>query len=136
VDAEIAGLAGTAATTLVTLLTTEGWCRAKDQLVSLWRLVQPERAEAIADELEAAHDDLILAQDNDESRIEEELSAEWQGRFRRLLIAHPDAVGELRALVTTLAPETAKVRSVTQHAVASGNARLYQAGRDQHFNQR
>ena len=134
-DPEIAGLAGTAATTLVTLLTTEGWQRVRERFASLWRHAQPERAEIIAGELEASRDDLLAAQCEDDSQAEAELAAEWQGRFRRLLAAHPEAADQLRVLLAELAPET-PAPSVTQHATASGNARVYQAGRDQNFNQR
>jgi hypothetical protein len=136
VDPEITGLAGTAATTLVTLLTTEGWQRAKEQFASLWRRVQPERAEAVAGELEATHDDLLMAQGDSDSRAEAELATEWQGRIRRLLAAHPEAASHLRVLLAELTPEAPPAPSVKQQAVASGNARVYQAGRDQKFNQR
>jgi hypothetical protein len=136
VDSEITELAGTAATTLVTLLTTDGWQRVKEQFASLWRRAQPERAEAIAAELEAARDDLLAAQGDGDSDTEAELGAEWQGRIRRLLAAHPEAAGHLRGLLAELAPEALAAPSVTQHATASGHARVYQAGRDQNFSQR
>ena len=104
VDPEITGLAGTAATTLVTLLTTEGWQRAKEQFSSLWRRVQPERAEAVAGELEATRADLLTVQVDGDSDTEAELAAEWQGRIRRLLAAHPEAADHLRVLLAELAP--------------------------------
>jgi hypothetical protein len=135
VDPEITALAGTAATTLVSLLTTEGWQRAKEQFASLWRRAQPERAEVIARELEVTRDDLLAAQGDDDSGIRAELNAEWQGRIRRLLAAHPDAAALLRDLLAELAPEALAAPSVTQHATASGHARVYQAGRDQNFGQ-
>jgi len=63
------------------------------------------------------------------------LDTEWRGRIRRLLTAHPEVIGELRGLLAELAPEGAPAPSVTQHATASGHARVYQAGRDQNFSQ-
>jgi hypothetical protein len=136
VDPEITGLAGTAATTLVTLLTTESWQRVKEQFALFWRRAQPERGEVIARELEATRDDLLAAQAEEDEHSEAELAAEWQGRIRRLLAAHPEAADHLRALLAELAPEVPPAPSVTQHATASGNARVYQAGRDQNFRQR
>ncbi|GGZ22693.1 hypothetical protein [Streptomyces poonensis] len=135
-DPELAVLAGTAGTTLVTLLTTEAWERVRDGIASLWRRVEPERAEAIAAELEVARRDLLAAQVDGDLESRGELGAEWQGRMRRLLVAHPEETAALRALLDELAPYTPEAPAVTQHATASGQARVYQAGRDQHFGQR
>jgi hypothetical protein len=133
VDPELTQLASTAATTLVQLLTTEGWKRVKEQFASLWRSAQPDRADAIAVEIEATRGDLLAVQQSDDGEATEELRTEWQGRLRRLLAAHPEAAAELRDLLADLAPDSPAVPSVTQHAVASGNAHVYQAGRDQKF---
>lgn len=135
-DPEITGLAGTAAATLVALLTTEGWERAKEQFASLWHRIQPERADAVAGELDAAREDLLAAQDGGDPDAEAELAAEWRGRIRRLLAAHPEAADQLKSLLAELAPEAPAAPSVTLRAVASGHARVYQAGRDQSFGQR
>lgn len=132
-DPEIAQLAGTAATTLIQLLTADIWNQVKGRFTSLWRCAQPERAGAIAEELDATRDDLLAAQRDGEASVAQELGAEWQGRIRRLLAAHPEAVAELRSLLTELAPESLMPPPVVQHAVASGSARVYQAGRDQNF---
>jgi hypothetical protein len=136
VDPEITQLASTAATTLVQLLTTEGWQRTKERFASLWRRAQPDRADAVAVEIEVTRDDLLAAQQGDDEEAAAELRAEWQGRLRRLLGAHPEAAGVLRELLAELAPDPPAVPSVTQHAVASGNAKVYQAGRDQKFTHR
>ena len=55
---------------------------------------------------------------------------------RRLLVARPAAVQELRALLDQLDPDGSAARQITQHATASGQARVYQAGRDQHIAER
>jgi hypothetical protein len=136
VNPEIAELAGTAATTLVQLLTADGWQQVKERFTSFWGHAQPERADAIAGALEMTREDLLKAQRDDDLEAAAELSTEWQGRLRRLLGAHPEVIGDLRELLTELAPEAPAVSSVVLHAVASGNARVYQAGRDQKFTQR
>ncbi|MFF5921522.1 hypothetical protein ACFY8C_24720 [Streptomyces flavochromogenes] len=135
-DAELAVLAGTAGTTLVTLLTTEAWQRVSDGITSLWRRAEPTRAEAISAELEVARTDLLAARDSGDAEVGGELGAEWQGRIRRLLVTHPEEAAALRRLIDELQPLTPDVPSVTQHATASGHARVYQAGRDQHIDQR
>ncbi|WP_405668773.1 hypothetical protein [Streptomyces sp. NBC_00055] len=132
----MAVLASTAGTTLVTLLTTEAWQRARDGIASLWRRTEPERAEAISAELDVTRRELLAAQAGGDLESRSELGAEWQGRMRRLLAAHPEETEALRALLSELAPYAPADSSVTQHASASGHARVYQAGRDQNFDRR
>lgn len=132
-DPEMAALATTAGTTLVTLLTTEAWQRARDGFASLWRRAQPERAEGIAAELETTRSDLLNAEADDEADIRDALGTEWQGRIRRLLVAHPEELEPLQTLMGELQPSTPASSAVTQHATADGYARVYQAGRDQNF---
>ncbi|MFJ5014187.1 hypothetical protein [Streptomyces griseoluteus] len=135
-DPEMAMLAGTAGTTLVTLLTTEAWQRARDGVASLWRRAEPGRADAISAELDVTRGDLLAAQASGDLESRDELSAEWQGRLRRLLVAHPEETAALRTLLDELDPRPHAAPSVTQHATASGHARVYQAGRDQNFGPR
>ncbi|MFJ5515556.1 hypothetical protein ACIQB4_00665 [Streptomyces griseoluteus] len=135
-DPEMAMLAGTAGTTLVTLLTTEAWQRARDGVASLWRRAEPGRADAISAELDVTRGDLLAARASGDLESRDELSAEWQGRLRRLLAAHPEETAALRTLLDELAPCPPAAPSVTQHAAASGHARVYQAGRDQNFGPR
>ncbi|CAM5622234.1 CchlP OS=Streptomyces tendae OX=1932 GN=GUR47_08615 PE=4 SV=1 [Streptomyces tendae] len=138
-DPEIAALAGTAGTTVVTLMVTNAWETARDGMVALWRRVQPARAESVGEELEAGREELLLARQAGDDDAEAELTAEWQGRVRRLLLARPDVADELRALLDELAPsvpEEADARHIRLRARASGSARIYQAGRDQHISER
>ncbi|WP_026248344.1 hypothetical protein [Streptomyces sp. LaPpAH-108] len=135
-DPELAALAATAGTTLVSSLTTEGWQRARDGIASWWRRSQPDRADAVTTELDVTRDDLIAARADGDAGTRAELGTEWQGRIRRLLVAHPEAADELRTLLAELAPSAPAAPSVTQHVTASGHARVYQAGRDQHIDER
>ncbi|WP_151770078.1 hypothetical protein [Streptomyces abyssomicinicus] len=132
-DPEMAVLAGTAGTTLVALLTTEVWERARDGIAALWRRADPGRAEAISDELDVTRTELLTAREGGDTESPGELSTEWQGRIRRLLAAHPEQAEELRTLLDELRPHAPAGPTVTQHATASGHARVYQAGRDQRF---
>lgn len=129
-DPEIAALAGTAGTAIVTALTTDAWNGVRDRTLALWQRARPGRAAAVADELDASRQELLDAQVTGDSDVEAEVRAEWQGRVRRLLTAHPELTEELRALLSELSPDPAASPAVSQQATASGQARIYQAGRD------
>ncbi|MET7325052.1 hypothetical protein [Streptomyces sp. NPDC005549] len=137
-DPEIAALAGTAGTTVVTLMVTNAWESARDGMVALWRRFQPARAEGVGEELDAGREELLLARQAGDDEAEAGLTAEWQGRVRRLLLARPEVADELRGLLDELAPSMpeAAAGSVHLRARASGSARIYQAGRDQHITER
>ncbi|MGA5872599.1 hypothetical protein [Streptomyces cinereoruber] len=132
-DAEIAALAGTAGTTVVTLLATDAWNRVRDGVVALWQRARPERVEAISAELVSTREELLRAGEDGDRETEAELRGEWQGRIRRLLVDRPELVEELRTLLTELDPGAEPAVTVTQHASASGRGRVYQAGRDIHL---
>ncbi|MFJ2304586.1 hypothetical protein [Streptomyces sp. NPDC087787] len=138
-DPETALLAQSAGVTLVTLMTTDAWNRTREGVTRLWQRTQPHRAEAVAAQLTATREDALAAGEAGEAGDQEtlgELHAEWQGRLRRLLAARPDAAAELRGLLDELDPGGVSGSAITQHATASGHARVYQAGRDQHNTQR
>lgn len=136
---EIAELARTAGTTMVTLMAGQAWESAREGLVSLWQRFQPDRAEAVGGELEATREDLLLAQRTGDADTESELTAEWQAKVRRLLIARPEVAEELRRILAELSPQPAEAQSVVDvrlRAEVSGSGRVYQAGRDQHITER
>ncbi|MEU4462630.1 hypothetical protein AB0G20_02720 [Streptomyces sp. NPDC024017] len=136
---EIAELARTAGTTMVTLMAGQAWESAREGLVSLWQRFQPDRAEAVSGELEATREDLLLAQRTGDADTESELTAEWQARVRRLLVARPEVADELRRILAELSPQSAEAQSsveVRLRAEVSGSGRVYQAGRDQHITER
>ncbi|WP_030748976.1 hypothetical protein [Streptomyces sp. NRRL F-5135] len=136
-DPEISSLAQGAGATLVTLMVTDAWERAREGVTRIWRHVQPERADSVAAELEVSREDVLAAHAADDRQSMDELRAQWQGRLRRLLVAHPEAAEELRRLLDAIDPASAGAApTVTQHATASGQARVYQAGRDQHSTER
>ena len=136
---EIADLARTAGTTMVALMATQTWESAREGVVALWRRFQPDRAEAVGGELEATREDLLLAQRTGDADTESELTAEWQARVRRLLVARPEVADELRRILAELSPQPAQAPSVVEvrlRAEVSGSGRVYQAGRDQHITER
>lgn len=133
-DGELAALTSTAATTMVTLLTTDVWERAKSAVVALWQRVRPERAEAVGGELEEARTQLLDS--GGQPEIAQALVEEWQGRLRLLLLSHPHLADELRRLVDAgFRPHADSPPGVTVHmsARASGGGTVCQARRDQHI---
>lgn len=142
-EAELAALAATTGTTLVTLLATDTWNSVREGMVLLWQRARPDRAEAVGAELDASREELLAVREASDPRTEaetaDEIRLEWQGRVRRLLHAHPELAEDLKALLAETAPAApaAPTASVpTQQATASGEARIYQAGRDLHLDQR
>lgn len=136
-DPEIAALAGSAGSTVVGLMATDAWERAREGLVALWRRAVPERADSVDSELAATRAELLAARVAHDARTEDELRAEWQGRLRRLLAAEPTVADDLRRLLEEVAPEChpAAATGIELRASASGHGRVYQAGRDQHISQ-
>lgn len=150
VDAELMTLASTAGTAVVTALTTDVWERARSAVGALWQRAYPDRAETVEAELLETRELLLTAQERtrDEGRdtepgsqgLEEGMTDEWRGKFRRLLAAHPDFAQEVRRildeeLTTPAPPGPAQTAPVAFHANPTGHARVYQAGRDQHFSE-
>ncbi|WP_315903503.1 hypothetical protein [Streptomyces violarus] len=58
---EIAELARTAGTTMVTLMATQAWESTREGVLALWQRFQPDRADTVGGELEATREDLLLA---------------------------------------------------------------------------
>ncbi|MFJ6571934.1 hypothetical protein ACIQNU_31475 [Streptomyces sp. NPDC091292] len=135
-DAEMTLLAGTAGTTIATLLATDAWTGMRNGVVALWRRVRPDHGEHVAAQLDAERQDLLDARAAGDEETEREIAAEWGGRIRRLLVTHPELAAELRSLLAELAPNTFTTATVTQRATASGSSRVYQAGRDLNVDER
>ena len=68
-DAEVALLAQSAGTTLVALMATDAWHRARDGITQLWRRTQPERAETVAAELEAGREEVPPPSPSHDARV-------------------------------------------------------------------
>ncbi|GAA2647314.1 hypothetical protein [Streptomyces lunalinharesii] len=136
-DAELTSFAQAAGTTLVTLMTTEAWQHARDSFTRMWQRWQPERAQDISRALDVSQEEVLRAHSADDQEMLGELRMQWVGYLRRLLLSDPEAIEDLRTLLSEFSPHAdASAPSVTQHGTASGRARIYQAGRDMHINER
>ena len=132
-DAELAVLCSAAATTLVTLMTTDSWKQAKAGFTGLWRRHQGQLAALVEADLEAAAASAAAARQAGDAQATAELTAEWGSRLRRLVEADEQAAADARRLVEQFRPllDSGAAGPVAMIARASGESRVNQAGRDQ-----
>ncbi|MEU3496873.1 hypothetical protein [Kitasatospora cineracea] len=132
-DDQLAALAATAATTVVSSLATDAWQQVRGLVARLWH--HPDQTAAVEGELEAARTLLLgPAREEDES----DLVAAWRLRFRQLLATDEAAAQALAGVVAELTagsrpedrPEAGVVRHVHMRATASDSAQVYQSGGD------
>lgn len=128
-----------AATTLVSSMATDAWQQVRATAVALWRRALPESSTAVDTELAQVREEVVAARDGDDRQAEADLAQEWGLRLARLLRQAPELAGELRRLMDDewlplLAAEDGEpTAGIRMNATASGQARIYQAGRDQHI---
>jgi hypothetical protein len=135
-EPDLRTLTAVAATTVVELMATDGWDRAKAAVVSLWRRVHPEQAAEIGAELSAVRGEVLAARDTEDKQPELDLVSEWRNRLLRLVAADPSPERELRLLMAELRPvaaetEANRINLVIMRAKATDHGRVYQAGHDQ-----
>lgn len=99
-EAELAALASSGATALVSAMVSDAWGQVRDRVARfLGRGGDPAGA---AEELSAAHTELVTARDEGDGDAAQDIEAEWRARLRRVLRADPAAAAELRALLAEL----------------------------------
>ena len=132
-DADLAALWSTAATTLVTLMTTESWGRIKVGFTGLWRRAHPSQVAVVEADLESARAAAVAARRDGDEEAVAELAAEWRSRLRRLANSDEVLQAEVRRLVEEFRPllPGGPAGPVVMVARASGGSRVNQAGRDQ-----
>ncbi|MFF2658689.1 hypothetical protein ACFVUH_15105 [Kitasatospora sp. NPDC058032] len=99
-EAEIAQLVTTGATTVVGLMATEAWTQVRSRLAGL--LGRGRDAEEVSAELEEIRVEVVRA-DGDEELVGDQ-TAELRNRIRRLLRQDPQAAEELRTLLEEFTP--------------------------------
>ncbi|MEE4495157.1 hypothetical protein [Streptomyces sp. BE230] len=127
-----------AASVLVRAMSSDAWQQVQAEMVALWRRALPGRAEDVEASLADARAEVLAGRDSGDEAIEAELAADWQLRIRRLLETEPALADDLTQFVNdslaTLPPdERARINRVVVEATGSGDARVYQAGRDMHI---
>lgn len=132
-----ATLAAAAGAALIGAMTTSAWQQVSSAIARLWRRASPKRAQTIAAELEKTHTEAVAAQRGGDAGAVGALAEGWDQRLRKLMEADPDVTAELQAvledvLMPVLGPaDRQQVASIIMTASASGEGRVYQAGRDQ-----
>jgi tetratricopeptide (TPR) repeat protein len=102
VEAELAALAASGATTLVGLMVSDSWTQAKERLA---RFFARRRSDGDAGaELQESSDELDRARAAGEEDAEAEAEADWRRRLLDVLQDDPDAAVELRGLLSELSP--------------------------------
>ncbi|MER8045044.1 hypothetical protein [Streptomyces sp. NPDC094032] len=108
-EAELVALATAGATALVQQMVGDGWERARTRIAAFFAARSGADEQAVGEELEAAREDLLRAEESgDEGTADEarsEAHVEWRARMRRSLLADPESAGELRAILDELEGE-------------------------------
>lgn len=128
-----------AGTALVGAIATDTWEQSRAALLAFWRRLRPEQTEAVGEELSDTRAQLLAARRSSDADAEQTLVSDWQLRLQSLIRHNPAAAEELRHLLATelmpalTADERVHIGTLTMKAEASGHARVYQAGHDQHI---
>lgn len=117
VEAELAALAVSGATTVVGLMASDAWTQVRDRLARFFarggaaaddgttRSAVPTGDEAAAlEELQLSRAELTAARASGDVDAAADIEAGWRTRLRRVLLADPAAAAELRLLLEELAP--------------------------------
>jgi hypothetical protein len=128
-DGDLAVMASSAATTIVSLMATDAWGQAKEKICTLWRHFRPEQADSIGSDLDRACAEIAGAGE----AVALAISREWESRLLRLLAADTAVAAELSRVID----ELSRIRSgglarggIRQSARASGKSTVIQIGGD------
>ncbi|MCT2589432.1 hypothetical protein LHJ74_05715 [Streptomyces sp. N2-109] len=131
-EPELVTLTTTAATTLVGLMVTDSWNRARERVVAFLARGDDARTPAVEEDLEVVRVELTEAVDSGEEPVLADAEAGWRTRLRRVLAADPEAAAELRALLDELAPLAAgsEGRGTVHNVIGGGTQESVIQGRD------
>ncbi|MGA4841854.1 ATP-binding protein [Streptomyces sp. G45] len=101
-EAELAMLAASGATTLVGLMVSESWTQARERLTRF--LTRRRAGEGAEDELQASSEELGRARAAGEEGAAAEVEAQWRRRLLDVLQEDQGAAAELRELLAELEP--------------------------------
>jgi len=123
VEAELAGLAASGATTLVGLMVSDAWAQVRDRVARfLARDGDAADSAAVERQLQEDRQELVAARDAGDGGTAADVEAGWRLRLRRLLLADPAAAAELRALLAELEPRPTGGPVVVVHNTFSGGS--------------
>jgi hypothetical protein len=99
---EVIALATTAANTVVVLMVTDSWHRARSAVKGLWQRVRPAEAEQVEQSLESARGELLSSPPERQLEISQRLSSELAQRIAQVVGAEEAPQQQLRELVEQL----------------------------------
>lgn len=99
-EAELATLVTSGATTVVTLMASDAWSAMRSRIVGLLRRGETqEDADGVESAMDAEQREAIAAQEGGDQAVIADLEAVWRTRLRRLLREDPSASAALRELI-------------------------------------
>lgn len=117
-EAELAALAASGATTLVGLMVSETWAQARDRVARFFARGGDESS--AGEELQLSQQELMVAHAEQDDLAGSDIEAVWRTRLRRVLLADPEAAEELRLLLAELDQNAQNAPSVSVHNSISG----------------
>lgn len=130
-EAELAALAASGATTLVGLMVSETWTQARDRLAQFFSRGRDD--DAVDEELRLSQEELAAARASEDDLAAADIEAGWRMRLRRALQTNPEAAEELRLLLAELEAEAGGKPTVTVHNSISGGVQNGPVFQGQHF---
>ncbi|MFI0937864.1 hypothetical protein [Streptomyces sp. NPDC021020] len=125
-EAELAGLAASGATTVVGLMASDAWAQVRARLARFLARGGAEGAEeAVSADLERSRGELAEARQARDAGVEDDVRAEWRLRLRRTLQADPAAADELRRMLAELAPEPQSTGATTYYTANTMHGGVY-----------
>lgn len=122
-EAELAQLAASGATSLVGLMVSDAWTQVRGRLARFFArggAGAEEAEEAVSADLERSRGELAAAREAGDTATAEDVRAEWRLRLRRALQADPAAAEELRRLLAELEPAGLDARITVVNTINGG----------------
>ncbi|WP_267716142.1 hypothetical protein [Streptomyces sp. CoH17] len=129
-EAELAALAASGATTLVGLMVSETWDQARQRLSRFFARGGDE--EDVAAELRSSRSDLVRAHEDADAEALADIESTWRARIRRALLADPAAAEHLRSLLAEVGSDDGGESLGAVHNTVSGGVQhgpVLQGGR-------
>lgn len=117
-DAELAALAASGASSLVGLMVSDAWSATRERVARLFARGGDE--DQVAGELTAARAELAEAERNGDEEHRADIQEAWKLRLRGLLRTDPEAAAELRSLLDEIAPAEPSAGGVVINNTVSG----------------
>lgn len=121
---ELVTLASAGGAALVGAVASDAWSATKSGFVRLLGRGDETRSAVVEQQLERTHTAVEAARANDDDRVHLQQQAVWASRLEDLLLEHPGASAELRALVQQIedASGSRSAGHVVQFVTASDQA--------------